>query len=117
MKCPDCGAGLALEDNFCPRCGASRRDARLPVRREPSLAPVLWRQAAPVLARGAALVAAGVLGEWLLRSAARRAVAMPFQRSKPAAKERALVQKKQSPAAGAIAVSETVVVRRVIVRR
>ena len=119
MKCPDCGAGLALEDNFCPRCGARRRDNRLPAKRTPALAPVLWRQAAPVLARGAALVAAGVVGEWLLRSAARRAVSMPLQRSRPARKERALVprQTQEVPQPGTVAVSETVVLRRIILRR
>ena len=40
--------------------------------------PAVWQQAAPVVIRGAALVAAGVIAEFLLRSAAKKAVSMPF---------------------------------------
>lgn len=87
-------------------------NCRLPVKREPSLSPApLWQQAAPVVIRGAALVAAGVIGEWLLRSATKKAASIPF-----AAKKTRTVQ--PSPGAPAIvAYSETVVVQRTIVRR
>jgi hypothetical protein len=87
---------------------------RLPVKRQPAPPPAVWRQAAPVVARGAALVVAGVVGEWLLRSATKRALALPFQWRKRARKGRAL--SKRGPA-GEVAVSETVIVHRVIVRR
>ena len=67
---------------------------RLPVKREPTPPPApLWQQAAPVVIRGAALVAAGVIGEWLLRSAAKKAVSMPFSGKK----SRAVVAKQRSP--------------------
>jgi hypothetical protein len=86
---------------------------RLPVKRQPTPPPAVWRQAAPVVARGAALVAAGVIGEWLLRSATKKAVSLPFQARKNR-KQRALA--KQEGRSGLIAYSETVVVRRTVIR-
>jgi hypothetical protein len=89
--------------------------AALPVRRV-TQTPTLWRQAAPVVARGAALVAAGLIGEWLIRSAARRALTPPS--GKNPRKRQSLVTRNETPAEGIIAVSETVVMtRRVVVRR
>ena len=67
---------------------------RLPVKREPVLPPApLWQQAAPVVIRGAALVAAGVIGEWLLRSAAKKAISMPFSGKKT----RAVARRRNRP--------------------
>lgn len=116
MNCPNCGAAGSFDDNFCPRCGAIKR-SRLPVRREQSPPPALWQAAAPMVARGAALVAAGLLGEWLLRSATRRAVTAPI-RAKKRLPARAVARREEAPARtdGVVAVSETVVVRRVILR-
>ncbi|MEX0681884.1 MAG: hypothetical protein WD904_07465 [Dehalococcoidia bacterium] len=89
---------------------------RLPVKHEPSLPPApLWQQAAPVVIRGAALVAAGVVGQWALRNAARRAIATPFK-SKGGRNTKSLA-KRDNAAPDVIAVSETLIVRRVIVRR
>ncbi len=119
MRCSTCGAYGALDDNFCRRCGASQRSSRLPVRRAAAL-PVPWRRAAPALAQGAALVAAGVAAEWLLRAAARRALRLPLQVwGRPARpKSKAVALRKDGPLAeGGIAISETVVMRRVILRR
>lgn len=88
---------------------------RLPVKREPSPPPApIWQQAAPVVMRGAALVAAGVIGEWLVRSAAKKAVTMPFSSKR----SRAVLQPSGPASSPIIAYSETVVVhRRTIVRR
>jgi hypothetical protein len=99
---------------------------RLPVLRNPPLParqntrqPAIWQEAAPVVARGAALVAAGLVGEWLLRSLARNAFSAPRNgRSKPS-KATALIRRptEESPQ-GTITISETVIMtRRVIVRR
>jgi len=95
------------------------RNSRLPVKRTVA-PPVPWRQAAPVLAQGAALVAAGVVAEWLVRSLAKSAFRLPLsmlgapKRSK--SKDLAL-KREPSPPEGAIAISETVVMRRVILKR
>lgn len=114
MQCLNCGAIASARDTFCPRCGAVM-NSRLPVPRAAAPPPALWQQAAPVVARGVALVLAGVVGEWLMRSATRRAARLPFQARKPR-KARALARRAEAPAKGSVAISETVVLRRVIVR-
>jgi hypothetical protein len=54
-----------------------------------------------------ALVAAGVIGEWLLRSATKKAVALPFKRTRAVSREepRALE-----------AIEETLIIHRRVVR-
>ena len=87
---------------------------RLPVKREPTSPPApLWQQAAPVVIRGAALIAAGVLGEWLLRSAAKKAISVPFASKKTSA----VAERTDSPKAAIWAYSETVVMRRTVIRQ
>jgi hypothetical protein len=84
---------------------------RLPVKREPSPLPVpVWQQAAPMVVRGAALVAAGVIAEWVLRSATKKAISLPFS----ARKSRAVAKQRKQRA---VAYTETVIVQRTIVRR
>ena len=96
----------------------SEPNRNLPVKREPSQPPApLWQQAAPAVARGAALVAAGVVAQWALRNAAKKAITLPFQAAKSARKTKAVATAEDQPGR-IVAVSETVVVRRrVIVRR
>src|SRR5207247_9237945 len=92
--------------------------AGLPTRRS-SVTPALWQQAAPVVARGAALVAAGLIGEWLLRSFARNAVKSPRPERKPSRRGTEIEpQADEHLPDGTISVSEdTIVMRRLIVRR
>jgi len=96
----------------------SESSRNLPVKREPSLPPApLWQQAAPAVIRGAALVAAGVVGQWALRNAAKMAVTMPFQAAKGGRKPKAVATTEEGPGR-IVAISETVVMRRrVVVRR
>ena len=75
MICTICGTNRSAEDNFCGNCGAvlepsAVQNTRLPVKRQQSLPPAVWQQAAPAVARGAALVVAGLAAEWLIRAAA-----------------------------------------------
>jgi hypothetical protein len=87
---------------------------RLPVKREPAGLPApLWQQAAPVVVRGVALVAAGVIGEWLLRSATKKAVSLPFSGGKK--KSRAVA--KPAARGSALAYQETIVVQRTVFRQ
>jgi hypothetical protein len=80
--------------------------------------PALWQQAAPVVARGAALVAAGLIGEWLLRSFARGAFNVPGNGRKSSKSKELSPVRHQEPRQETIAISETVIMtRRVIVRR
>lgn len=82
---------------------------RLPVKQEPAQPPAtIWQQAVPVVARGVALVAAGVIGEWLLRSATKKAVSAPFKRANKAVTPRQPIIE---------AIEETIIVRRRLVRQ
>jgi hypothetical protein len=94
------------------------RNPLLPVRR-PVQPPALWQEAAPVVARGAALVAVGLIGEWLLRSVARNAFNPPRNGRGRARRSAALTRRddEETPP-GSITISETLIMKRkVIVRR
>jgi hypothetical protein len=94
------------------------RNQLLPVRRTVQ-PPALWQEAAPVVARGAALVAVGLIGEWLLRSVARNAFSPPRNSRGKAQRSTALVRHddEETPP-GSITISETLIMKRkVIVRR
>src|SRR3990172_6741755 len=67
MRCENCGGYSSRADSYCRRCGAELRNLRLPVKRSPAQ-PTVWSQAAPVLARGVALVALGVAAELALNT-------------------------------------------------
>ena len=85
---------------------------RLPVKREPSPLPVpIWQQAAPAVARGVALVAVGVIAEWLLRSAAKKATSTALSTVKAKPRD---VAETRSPEV--ISYSETIIVQRTVVR-
>ncbi len=117
MKCPSCQSYVSLADDFCLSCGAEQRGSRLPVKRVDA-APALWRQAAPALARGAALVVAGIAAEWLMRSVAQRALRGALVSGRPGPKRKAIASRNpESLPEGVVAVSETVVLRRVVLRR
>jgi hypothetical protein len=113
MRCENCDGYATRSDRYCKRCGAELRNARLPVKRAP-MQPAIWRQAAPVLARGAALVALGVVAEAAIRALA-KGVLRPS--ASPPARSSKLPARKDGAGEGVIAVSETVVMRRVVVRR
>ncbi len=85
-------------------------DRRLPVKHVGAMPPAVWRQAAPVVARGAAFVLAGIAAEWLLRRAVQRTIGgIPAQRrARRTSADRT---------GGEVAISETVIMRRVTVRR
>ncbi|MBI1885405.1 MAG: hypothetical protein HYS09_03700 [Chloroflexi bacterium] len=114
MRCTRCDAGARLDDSYCRKCGASLRIQRLPVSRSRTL-PVPWRGALPTVARGAAALAAGAVGQYVLRSLIRRALSPASPRRRLPAK--ALPARGELIPEGGFAVSETVVMRRVTLRR
>ncbi len=110
MRCEKCGNYSSRSDSYCRRCGAEMRNTRLPVKRHPAY-PTVWSQAAPVLARGAALVALGVAAEVVLNTLAKGALRLPT-------KTKALATRRNGELpAGSYTVSETVIMRRLIFRR
>lgn len=117
MRCGRCGAHADLEDNFCRYCGATLRAQRLPIKRERTTVPSVWRRAAPAVVQGAAMLAVGVAAEWLLRSAARRALSLPRLGRRPAKGETLPTVRKELPPAEGVAVSEMIIMKRVTLRR
>lgn len=113
MRCERCGAYASRVDSHCRRCGAELANLRLPVKRAPA-PPTLWRQAAPVLARGVALVALGVAAEMALTALAKGALRLPPRRP---SKSKLPARRNGEIPEGTYAVSETVVMRRVTLRR
>ena len=126
--CPDCGAPFDPPDNYCRRCGmylAAQRQpalpAEVPVRalqvvRPGVPAPV--RKAATALAIGAALqVGVGIAGRYLAGQAAREAARLAKGPVGPKAGRGDRRDRELDPIANASAVSETVIIRRVWIRR
>jgi hypothetical protein len=136
--CPDCAASFEPADNYCRQCGmylAALRDtaivaatAAAPARveRQRAQLPAPVKKAATAVAIGTALqIGVGLTGKYLARQATRQAVsAVRPSRGKheraaksPAKDVTVPQQAAADPYPGAAAVSETVVVRRVWIRR
>jgi hypothetical protein len=132
--CPDCGASYEIADNYCRQCGmylAAERGLATLAPESRAVAPVRGALPAPVkkaataVAVGAALqLAVGVTGRYLARQAAKQAVAAVRSSPRPAPKRRVPASAPESkPVAvengmdGVTAVSETLVIQRVWMRR
>ncbi len=133
QSCPDCGATFEVADNYCRQCGMYVAALRSVATVQPhSLAlepsrtglPAPVRKAATAVAVGTALqLAVGLTGKYLARQAAKQAVAgvratRPSPRRRPTEKPNgnkpAVVQ---DPMEGTTAVSETLIIQRVWMRR
>ena len=137
--CPDCQNGYQPDDNYCRKCGmylAALRDTAivaapqpaLPVRqpRQRASLPAPVKKAATAMAVGTALqIGVSLTGKYLARQAGKQAVsAVVGSRAKPTRTGRSSRQvapadapQPVDPYPHAAAVSETVVVRRVWIRR
>lgn len=138
LDCPDCSAPYGASDNYCRQCGmfvaALRAGPAMPLVKSVPVAPVLVeRQRAPLpapvkkavtaLAIGTALqIGASVAGKYLVRSAASQAAKQAGNafRGRPAARgegRTGATTETTTPATEAAAVSETVLIHRVWIRR
>jgi len=137
--CPDCQSGFQPDDNYCRQCGmylAALRDTaivpvpapNLPARqpRQRATLPAPVRKAATAMAVGTALqIGVSLTGRYLARQAGKQAVnAVVGSRGKGQRPARAARQVTPAPEAQPVdpyphagAVSETVVIRRVWIRR
>jgi hypothetical protein len=127
LQCPDCGTDYTIADNYCRKCGmyvAALRDvavvqlpppeppARYERPRAPLPAPV--KKAATALAIGTALqIGVNLAGRYLAGQAANKAT----NAIRPSVTSRRPSRTVAEPANEPIAVSETVMVRRVWIRR
>lgn len=130
LRCPDCSSGYDAPDNYCRHCGmyvaALRQSALATVPDAPVQAlhvvrpglPAPVRKAATALAIGAALqVGVGIASRYLATQATREAsrlAARPVGRKPGRSPRRG---RDLDPIADAAAVSETVIIRRVWIRR
>src|SRR5436190_2182051 len=64
--CGACQFTLDTEDNFCRRCGASVAPSQLPAVRGTTL-PTVWQPQISPVVKGAAVMAAGTVGQFVLR--------------------------------------------------
>lgn len=112
--CTSCNRAIDADDNFCRGCGAPVA-SRLPAVREVS-APAIWQPTVSPVVKGAAVMAAGTIGQFVMR----RVVSNLLNNgAEPRKKRRSL-----SPRHGddgmvdeAHIITETVMLRRVRVRR
>jgi hypothetical protein len=111
--CPACGGAIDAEDNFCRQCGTSLAVSRLPAVRKNAV-PALWRPAVSPAVKGAAVMAAGTLGQFLFRRAvsnvlggSNRSQAIKIRRPR----------ERDGLADEAQIITETVMMRRVRIRR
>ena len=133
--CPDCNAPYEPSDNYCRQCGmylAALREVAvapaapaIPARyeRERASLPAPVKKAVTAVAIGTALqVGMSLTGKYLARQAAKQAVNAVWTKPKARAERPKPIEaaKEVQPAdeyADAAAVSETVIVRRVWIRR
>ncbi|MCX7616365.1 hypothetical protein [Tepidiforma sp.] len=135
--CPDCTAAYEPTDNYCRQCGmylaALREVAVAPAapqtpqryERERAALPAPVKKAVTAVAIGTALqVGMSLTGKYLARQAAKGAVSAvrpKAKRPRPNARQQAANEAAPAaiddPYADAAAVSETVVIRRVWIRR
>jgi hypothetical protein len=113
LICGRCGWAFDDGDKYCRECGISLQDAQVPVVRD-ELLPVEWRPSVPAaVAGGAALVAAGTIGRFLLGRLARGAHSAAFPAARGLPRD---VIAQRAGDSGAI-VSETLVFRRIRIRQ
>lgn len=62
--CNTCGTQLDEADNFCRQCGVAR--SQVPVIRRTSV-PTLWQPQVSPVVKGAAVMAAGTIGQFMFR--------------------------------------------------
>jgi hypothetical protein len=128
FACPDCAASYDAEDNYCRRCGmflaALRSMTPAEVHQPPrdlvavrTGLPAPVRKAATALAIGTALqIGVGLAGKYLATQASRQAVSAIRPRPRRT-RGREAAPRGTSPMDEAAAVSETVMVQRVWIRR
>jgi hypothetical protein len=112
--CASCEAPVDASDNFCRRCGVAMEQTLPAVR--PNMSTTIWQPAVSPVVKGAAVMAAGTVGQFLFRRAvstllsggrSRKAGAMQVRRGRG---DDGMVDEAQI-------ITETIMMRRVRVRR
>ena len=112
--CASCSFDLSHSDNFCRNCGLALAEPQLPaVASKTSV--TIWRPQASPVVKGAAVMAAGTVGQFLMR----RAVGALLGTSRP--KKRRPIKIRNRGDDGLVdeaqIITETIMMRRVRIRR
>ncbi len=110
--CPACETLLGADDNYCRRCGAALGGARLPTVRGP-MSATQWQPRVPRVVKGAAVMAAGTVGQYLVR----RALVNLLTGGKQRAARAVRTKDNDGMFDEAQIITETVMMRRVRIRR
>ena len=114
--CPVCSFARDEDDNFCRRCGASAIDPQLPAVRQPG-ALAVWRPQASPVVKGAAVMAAGTVGQFVFR----RIIGGILSGSGSGSRKHRAIRVKKPRNDGmrdeAQIITETIMMRRVRIRR
>jgi hypothetical protein len=130
-SCPDCSTLYELDDNYCRQCGmylpamralpavAPAREARALEATRPGLPAPVTRMATAIAVGTALQIGLGIAGKLLANQAANKAVSASL---KPRGKQKSQraqtpARRDEDPVGGAAAVSETLIIRRVWIRR
>jgi hypothetical protein len=112
--CHACRFGLDDSDNFCRRCGVAADHAPLPVVRESAIPAVWHAQVSPVV-KGAAVMAAGTIGQFVFRRVVSNVLSGSNRRKARATKIGS--RDRDDMVDEAQIITETVTLRRVRIRR
>ncbi len=112
--CYVCHSTIDPDDNFCRRCGAAVGHAPLPAVRSHTV-PMVWHPHIPRVVKGAAVMAAGTVGQYLFR----RAIGRLLGGGEKGRQSRAIGAKSANDGMvdEAQIITETIMMRRVRVRR
>jgi hypothetical protein len=114
--CPACRFARDEDDNFCRRCGVAVVDSTLPAVRQAGVLAVWRPQASPVM-KGAAVMAAGTVGQFVFR----RIIGGILAGSGGSARKHRAIRIKNPPNDGMLdeaqIITETIMMRRVRIRR
>lgn len=113
-NCPACAFALDAADNFCRSCGISIGNARLPATRG-ATSVTMWRPPSSPVVKGAAVMAMGTIGQFVVR----RAIGSFVGGGSPKNKGRSIFGGRANDGLvdDAQIITETMMVRRVRIRR
>ncbi len=114
--CHACEFSIDAGDNFCRRCGVAIDRAQLPVVRA-NVSPALWRPQASPVVKGAAVMAAGTVGQFVFRRLIGGLLAGGGGRSRKHRAIRIKNPRGDGMVDEAQIITETIMMRRVRIRR
>lgn len=114
--CHACTFTIDRGDNFCRRCGVAVDHTQLPVVRANAI-PTVWRSQASPVVKGAAVMAAGTVGQFVFRRVIGGLLSGSGGRSKKHRAIRITNPRNDGMVDEAQIITETIMMRRVRIRR